>query len=145
MAIAPGAVHIEGLRELQAALRKMDGNSQKQLRVVLNNVVELVATTARSRVPHRSGRAAGSIKPQSSQREARVVAGGGVPYYFWLDFGGTVGRGKRGAGTGPIRRANVGKDGRYLYAAYRDRRATVREELSKGLQELITSSGLEAS
>lgn len=132
-------VRIEGLREFQAHLRSMDRNLPKQLRLTLNGVAKLVAETASSRVPRRTGRAAASIRPASQQRYAIVSGGGGrAPYLPWLDFGGTVGRG------GSVSRPKV-KGGRYLFAAIRDRRGMIREEIGKGLERLAKDAGFEVS
>lgn len=129
-------VSIEGLRELQAALKRIDGQSQKKLRVVLNDAVQIIAEEAKGKVPTRSGRAAGSIKAQSSQREAQIKAGGGrAPYYPWLDFGGAVGR------NNSVRRPFI-KDGRYLYPTYKDKKTEFIQKMEEGLIELIESSGL---
>lgn len=130
-------IKVDGLRDFQAALKNMDGESQKQLRLVLNESAEIVASGARRLVPSRSGRARSSIKTASSQREVRIKAGGAkASYYAWLDFGGRVGR------NNSIKRAFVGKDGRYLYPTYNRRKAWVRENLEKGLKQLVESSGM---
>lgn len=135
--VANPPIKIEGLRELQAALKDMDGESQKQLRLVLNDAAELVVSGARRRVPSRSGRARGSIKASSGQREAKVKGGSArAPYYPWLDFGGSVGR------NNSIKRPFL-KDGRFIYATYNDRRAAIFKSLEKGLTKLVKESGLE--
>ena len=132
-------VRIEGLRELQKALKTMDGQSQKRLRIVLNGAADLVVQAANPRIPRRTGRAAASMRPSSGQREASVKAGGGrVPYFGFLDFGGNVGRGDS------VKRPFI-RDGRYLYPAYRDRKAAIREKISKGLDDLIRDAGLDPS
>lgn len=133
------AVHIEGLRELKAALRRMENGSQRQLRVVLNESADLVSEGAKPRVAVQSGRARGSIRASSTQNAASVKGGGArAPYYPWLDFGGSVGRKRR------TRRPFI-KDGRYIYASYRDRKARIREAISDGLERLIRESGLNPS
>lgn len=129
------ALRIEGLREFQAALKRADGESQKQLRVVLNGAARLVVEGATPRIARRSGRAAASMRAQSQQRVARVKAGGArVPYYPWLDFGGSVGRNKS------VHRPFI-KAGRYLYPTVRDRRAMIQEELEDGLKRLARNVG----
>lgn len=139
MATANDPVRIDGLRELQAALKRMDGQSQKRLRIVLNDAAELVVSGARPRVPRRTGRAAASLKPSSGQREASVKAGGGrVPYYGFLDFGGAVGR------HDSVRRPFL-PEGRYLYPTYRDRKGSIRAKISAGLEALIRDAGLDPS
>lgn len=137
--MAVNTIKIEGIRELQAALRKMDGESQKQLRVVFNEAAKIVADTASTRVPRRTGRAAASLRAASGQREASVKGGTArAPYYPWLDFGGRVGRNRS------VSRPFL-KEGRYIYAAFRDRRATIQKTIEDGAAKLIRDSGLEAS
>lgn len=137
MAVASNSVTIEGLREFQAALKKADGYSQTMLRVVLNNVATPVAHAAQGNVPRRSGAAAGSIRVASSQREARVKAGGAkAPYYPWLDFGGSVGR------KGSVHRPFI-KKGRYLYPAYEAHRDEVVTQMEYGLALLSAASGID--
>lgn len=138
MGLADRPISADGLREVQAALKAGDGESQKQLRVVLNDAAEVVAGGARRLVASRSGRARGSVRSTSSQREARVSGGGArAKHYGWLDFGGTrIGRGG-GKATRPFL-----KDGRYIYATYNRRRPWVLERLGKGLDELIERTGL---
>jgi hypothetical protein len=130
-------IRVEGLRELQAALKAADGESQKQLRVIGNDAAEVIVAGAQRLVPRRSGRARGSIKARSGQREVRIVAGGGrAPYYAWLDFGGSVGRG--GSVSRPFLRT-----GRYLYPTYRRRRGALVTELEKGLRKIVDAAGME--
>jgi hypothetical protein len=139
MAVASTAIRIEGLREFQAALRKMDKGLPRQIRIVLNETADLVASPAKARVPRRSGRAAASIRVASSQREAKVKGGGGrVPYYGWLEFGGAVGR------RHSVRRPFV-KEGRYLYPAYESRRSRIEPTMLKGLEDLARRSGVAMS
>lgn len=124
--VAP--IKIDGVRDLQAALRAMDGETQKQLRVVFNEAADLVADTARPRVPRATGRAAASVRAKSGQREAIVVGGSAkVPYYVFLE-GGT---------NRPYRRA-----GKYLPNAYDANRARIEHVLADGLTDLVTRSGL---
>ncbi len=82
-------VQITGLRELRRALRAVDVELPRQLSRDLKEVAELVAARARSKVPHRTGRTAASIRPVVVRGGAAVRAGGArVPWYAWLDFGG---------------------------------------------------------
>ena len=137
--MARDPIRIDGLREFQAALRKVDRDLPKQLRLVLNDAAEVIVEGAKPLVPRRSGKAAASIKAQSQQRFARVKAGGArVPYYPWLDFGGSVG--KRDSVKRPFLR-----DGRFLYPTLRNRRSMLNERMEKGLADLVRRSGLEVS
>lgn len=130
-------IKITGLREFQRQLKDIDGESQKALRRVNNDAADVVVAGARRLVPvGPNRRARGSIRAQSSQREARVTGGGArAPYYPWLDFGGAVGRGRS------IRRPFL-KDGRYIYATYSARRRWILVRLEEGLTELAKGAGL---
>ena len=138
-------IRIEGLREFQRALKQMDGESQKKLKVVLDTAARTVSMGAGRRVPTRTGRASASLRAQSSQREAKVVGGSKkVPYYGWLDFGGRVGRGRTGPNSGSVRRPFI-KTGRYMYPAYAANRDSIQKALENGLVELVHEAGLEVT
>lgn len=131
-------IKIGGLRDFQKALKQMDGESQKQLRVVLNEAATTVGKGASRRVPRRTGRAADSLRAMSSQREARVMGGSKkVAYYGWLDFGGRIGRDKA------TRRPFV-QGGRYMYPAFSANRDSIYKALQASLSALARNAGLEA-
>lgn len=133
---AVNPIRIQGLKEFQRALKDMDGESQKLLRVVLNDVARTVATGAGRRVPRQTGRAAASLREQSSQREARVVGGSRkVPYYGWLDFGGRVGRDRA------VRRPFI-KAGRYMYPTLGANKESLGKALQHGLAQLARDAGV---
>jgi hypothetical protein len=132
-------IQVQGLREFQAALKAMDGNSQKKLKVVLDEASVTVARGAARRVPTKTGRAGASLRAQSSQREAKVVGGSGkVPYFGFLDFGGRVGRHKS------VARPFV-KSGRYMYPAFSANRESILRALQDGIVSLAREAGLEAT
>lgn len=137
MANAVDPIKVKGLIEFQRALKAVEDGAQKQLRVVFNSVAETVAGGARRRVSTKTGRAKGSVKVASSQREAVVKAGGArVPWYPWLDFGGRVGIHKS------VSRPFV-QGGRYLYPSYDANRASIGPALEQGLVDLVRYAGLE--
>jgi hypothetical protein len=130
-------IRIDGLVQFQRDLRKLDAELPKALRVAHNAAGQLIVDWARPRVPSRTGRAAGSIRVTSSQRESRVTGGGArVSYYPWLDFGGRVGKKKS------VKRAFI-HNGRYIYAGYTARRDDVQERLLAGLIDVCRSAGVE--
>lgn len=132
-------ITITGIKEFQKALRAMDANLPKQIRIALNKASELVIEKARPDIPRRSGRAANSLKVRSSQREARIAAGGRqAPYYPWLDFGGNVGR-KRSV------HRKFYSEGRYIYPALRKNREEITEVMSLALADLARDAGLEVT
>lgn len=132
-------IKISGLRDLQAGLKGLDGEAQKQLRLVLNGAATTVAHAAARRVPTRTGKARNSIRPASSQREARVKAGGAkAAYYGWRDFGGAVGRKKN-------TRLPFLEEGRYLYPAFHANRDSIYNGLQKSITDMLEGAGLEVN
>lgn len=130
-------ITITGLKEFQASLRKMDADLPKQLRIALNRASEVVIDKARPEVPSKSGAARASMKVRSSQREARIAAGGRkAPYYPWLDFGGHVGQ--HGKTSRPFY-----KEGRYIYPALRKNRDQITQIMVTALSDLARDAGLE--
>ena len=133
------AIKVDGLAQFSRNLKKLDADLPKALRIALNEAADVVVGDAKSRVPRRTGRAQASIKAQSTRTAVRVKAGGArVPYFAWLDFGGRVGR-KRS-----VKRAFL-KEGRYLYAAYFDKRDSgeLQTVLTKALLDVVRQAGLE--
>lgn len=130
-------VRIDGVKEFQRALRDVDANLPKQMRVIFNAATGVVIDWAVPRIPRRTGRAASSVKARSSQREARVAMGGRrAPYMPWLDFGGKTGPG--GSVVRPYRR-----EGRYLYAGLDAKHEALTQIMTKGLADLGRQAGLE--
>jgi hypothetical protein len=135
----PARITINGLRELQAALRQAESATPTMLRVALNDVATVVLDYAQPQVPVESGRARRSMKVRSSQREARIAAGGKkAPWYPWLDFGGTVGVG------GSVKRPYF-KEGRYIYPTLRKRHEQIIEVAAEALAGLVRDAGLEVT
>jgi hypothetical protein len=139
-----GYIRVEGLIDLQRRLKELDGESQKKLRVALNGAAELVVLEAQDRARKDSKRAAATIKVYSGQRDARVKAGSAkVPWFGWLDFGGTTKRfGGKAGSKSPIYREFLPK-GRYIYPAYYALQNDVAALLEANLAALITETGLE--
>ena len=100
----------------------MDPELLKELRGELKKAAEPIAQDARRRVKRSiknrsrsTGRAAASIRITAGGNRIRIVGGKKrVPYYGWLDFGGTLhpSGGRRNLQTRPIIRR-----GRYIYPA----------------------------
>jgi hypothetical protein len=134
------AITITGIREFQRALRQMDTGVPKMLRVVFNGCTKLIIDYAQGHMPKRSGRAARSLKPRSSQREARIALGGrAAPYAPWLDFGG---QGRR-PGRPPAR--PFLKEGRYVYRGLAVHRDEITELMAKGMADLARDAGLDVT
>ena len=132
-------VQVKGLKEFQGAIRQIDRALGPELRKGLNEAAEIVAGAARPLVPVRSGDAAGSIKVGSTQRAAQIKVGGeAAPYFPWLDFGGTVGRGKS------IRRPYK-RGGRFIYPTLAAKRPEVAAKVDEVLKRLATQAGFDTT
>lgn len=133
-------IKIEGVREFQRALKRMDADLPKQIRIVFNEATGIVVAYAQPRIPRRTGRAASSVKARSSQREARVAIGGNrAPYLPWLDFGGQGRKPGRPAPRPFIR------EGRYLYPSLTVKRQEITDVMEKGMLALAEQAGLTVS
>lgn len=133
----PDAIKIDGLSEFVRNLRKVDADLGKSVRIALNQAADVVVGYARPRIPRRSGRAAATLKAQSTRTAVRVTEGSRrAPYVPWLDFGGRVGR-KRS-----VIRPFL-KDGRFIYAAYFDHKDEFVEVLETALVDLVRQAGFD--
>jgi hypothetical protein len=132
-------IKIDGLAAFSRNLRKLDKDLPKALRLALNEATNLVVDEAARRVPTRTGRAKASLKAKSTRTESRIAGGSNrVPYYAWLDFGGRTGRRRS------VQRAFL-PDGRYLYAAYYDKKHQFDAALSRGLLQVAQQAGIEVT
>lgn len=137
--MAVAAIKVDGMRELQAALKALDGESQKEIRVALNEVADTVRMGAARRVPTKTGKAKASLRATSSQRETRITAGGRkAEYYGWLDFGGRVG--KERSVSRPFLR-----QGRYIWPTIAANRDTLARAVESQLVALARRKGLEVN
>lgn len=89
-------ISINGGRELRRALKKAEGNLD-DLKDAHAKVAAIVAETAKALAPKKSGKLAGSIRPNAGQRYARVSVGNnrktksGVPYAGPIHWGWPTG------------------------------------------------------
>lgn len=126
MPASRNAVRVEGLAELRRALGQLDPALQKKLRTGLLKIAHKVAERARQGVPVRSGRAKASIKASVSGNRAYLQGGKNtVPYFGWLDFGGTLK--PVGARRGTQHRPVI-QGGRYLYPTIDAMRPQITDE-----------------
>lgn len=133
-------IKVTGLAELTRALKKVDSDLPKAMRLANNEAANVVVRGALAlNVPSRSGKAAKSIKAKSTRTEGRVQGGGNqAPYYPWLDFGGRVGR------RHSVVREFI-KEGRFIYPAYKQNKEQVRDAYEMALRNLCISAGLGVS
>lgn len=129
-------IKIKGLKEFSRALRKVDSDLPKALRIANNEAADIVVEWAVPHVPKRTGKAAASLKAKSTRTAARVAGGSSsAPYYPWLDFGGRVGP------QNSVRREFI-KEGRYMYPGYRANHDQIIERLEVSLRDLAVSANL---
>lgn len=125
-------VRLEGLRELQAALRRADRELPKLVRRTLRSAARIVADDAKVRAPKRSHRLERSIRPFARGNVAGVRVSArkvsrkypqGYNYPPRIEFGGRTG----GEAAGP--RA-------FLHPAFLAKRGEVIEKLEGVLDDL---------
>lgn len=139
------SVKVTGLRELATAFRQIDSELPKEMRKSFMAISQHVVGLVQQRMVIRSGRAAGSVKARATPRGASIAAGGtAAPYYPWLDFGGSVGRGhKEGVPwSGSVRRATQ-KGGRYLYPAIAEARPEIEAGVDAAVEKTARSAGFD--
>jgi hypothetical protein len=150
-------VEVGGLAQLSKGLRGIDADGPKELRLALNSAAQLLVDTAKPKVPSVTGAARRSMVARSTRTSARVSVGGRrAPYYPWLDFGGTVGRGRKAAvavgrgrrrtasqqaSAGSVRRQFI-REGRYIYPTLRQIRPRIEAQLQESITAVIRNAGL---
>ena len=83
-----GAQQIDGLKEVNAALRSMSKASRDDMKETHKKAAAIVIDGAKRFVPVRTGRLAASIRDGSTQRMGRVrVGSASVPYAGPIHFG----------------------------------------------------------
>ena len=130
-------IKVTGLKEFNKGIKKLDKDLPKGVRVAFNGVADIFVAAVRPKIPRRTGRAAASLKAQSTQTLARVSAGGPkAPWYPWLDFGGRVGRKKS-----VVRQFY--REGRYIYPTLSEQRDKITTAMQTALVGLARDSGVE--
>lgn len=134
--MSESAIKIDGLNQFVRNLKRLDADLPKALRIGFNDAAGIVVAAARPLVPHRTGKAAASIRVSSTRSAVRVLEGGAkAPYMPWLDYGGRTGR-KRS-----VKRPFIG-DGRFLYPTFYKHGEEVHEAIVKALLDVAEQSGV---
>jgi hypothetical protein len=90
-------MQVTGLKELRRALRQAESTLPRELRKGLNEVGMIIVSDARPRIPVRSGKLAGTLRPRSTQTIGQVVLGTARTPYAQAVYWGTGHRaGRRG-------------------------------------------------
>lgn len=164
----PIKMAMPGLRELRAALDSVAPAAKTQFQGELKTIGGMVQSETQAGMPRRKGKARKSVKVKVVARRGfegvEISEGGGVaPYTAWLDFGGSVGKGRSSIarvsihGGGRVTVQRVGsrgsgsvvrpylKDGRYLYPAYERRWPDMVEATLIAVRKACVSAGVEVS
>lgn len=132
-------VQVEGLAELQRALRRADTGLARTVTDAVKAAAQPVVDDARRRVPTgppAGGHARNSIRVVKSGRTVEVRGGGArYPYYMWLEFGGHVGRKHHTY-------RNRVKGGRYIYPAATKQRGKIGRAVNRIIVRHFRSSNL---
>lgn len=130
-------VRVTGLREVQAAFRKVDADIPKGLRDELRPVAQMIAGESAAKVPWITGTAARSITPTATQRGAGISMGGArAPYMPWLDFGGSVGR------NDSVKRPVI-RGGRYVYPTIEEKMPEIVDAVEAAVVNAAKRAGFE--
>lgn len=85
--MAQPLVRVDGARQLRATLKRA-GQDLSDLKETNATVATYVATRSAAAAPHRSGRLAGSVRPNAAATNATVRAGGAaIPYAGVIHWG----------------------------------------------------------
>jgi hypothetical protein len=131
-------IEIGGLTKLSRALRAVDKEAPKQLRLTFNDSAALLIDRTRPKIPAITGAARRSLVARSTRTAARVAVGGKkAPYYPWLDFGG------KGKKPGRPAQRDFFREGRYVYPTLRQIRPEIESMLQDSIRAVIDNVGLE--
>lgn len=132
-------IRVEGLAEFNRALRQLDSDAPKQLRIVQNDSANLLIDKTRPKVPKRTGAARAAMKASSTRTSARIAVGGRkAPYFPWLDFGGKTGRNRS------VDRPFF-KKGRYVFVTLEEIAPEIEASLLAGITSVAEGAGIEVS
>jgi hypothetical protein len=163
----PIKMEMKGLSELLASMRKVAPETKREFTASLKAIGKMVQADTQADMPRRTGKARRSVKVKVVTRRGfegvQITEGGPVaPYSPWLDFGGSVGRGRRSTarvtigggrvrvqrggsrGSGSVVRPYI-KDGRYLYPAYYRRYDDMVAATLNAVRDAALSAGLEVT
>ena len=129
-------IGIVGLNEFTRALKKLDADLPKMVRLANNSAADLLIKKTQPLIPSKKGNARNSLKARSTRTSARIQVGGPkAPYYPWLDFGGRTGKNK--SVVRPFY-----KEGRYLYPTLRKYGQEISQQQHDSMAEIAKAAGL---
>ena len=139
----PPKIQIDS-RQVRDAMRAAAAGSQKALQVRFKSVASMVASAIAGEVPKLTGTAAGTVRARATTTGASIIAGGPkAPYYPWLDFGGTTGRGHEPGhpGTGAIKNRTFITEGRYMFPIVANMADIILNAAEQAESDALTDAG----
>lgn len=125
-----GGLKIEGLREVQAALRGVSDTAKNEMKATHLQAAKIIVPLAKQLAPVRTGRLAASLRASATRTSGRVRAGSNaVPYAGPIHFGW------------PARSI---KPQPFVYEALDPRRDEVLEIYAKRMNQIIEHYGIAA-
>lgn len=144
------AIRITNLAEFQKALKTTHKVLVAEFKSELRAIGAPIAAEIRGKVPRGpSGKARRSVKVSATMKGAAIKAGGdAAPYFHWLDFGGSTGRGHipKVAGSGSIKRQWLGTPvgmGRYVYPTISEHTDEIKKAAGDALGKAGRKGGFE--
>jgi hypothetical protein len=131
-------VEVGGLAQLSRALKAVDGEAPKQLRLGFNDAANLLIDRAKPKIPTVSGAARRSLVARSTRTSARVAVGGKkAPYFPWVSFGG------EGRVKGRPPKREFIREGRDIYPTLREIRPLIAQALQDRISLVVRNAGME--
>jgi hypothetical protein len=136
-------LEVSGLKELRAALKKLDTEQLKALRDGLKKAGDIVAGDARVKASLFSKRAAATIRATAGGNTVYVQGGKAkLPWYGWADFGSRKPVSGNPRSVGPWAGSGKGPThGRFIYKARDDKFDDVVKAVAEALDASIKQAG----
>lgn len=122
-------IQVQGLQELNRALKRVDANLPKQLKGRFKVIAERVASIIRGRLPSVSGTMRSKTKAHATQRGAGITWRG-VPYAGPVEFG-----------AWPRGRPYIQR-GRYIFPVVVAEESRIANEVEQVLADVMRGAGL---
>lgn len=135
-------VEVEGLKEVQKAIRDLgDKDLKKALRLANKQAAEVVASAAREKTPVRTGKLRRSVRATATQVQGSVKLGGPTaPYGGFIDYGNKIGQGGA-VGRGDTVPRDFLFGGRIVYPALNEHRQDVTDVFAREIDQVIDAAG----
>lgn len=137
----------KGADEFVDALKAVERHQPAFVRYEALTAANTIASDFRPKIPVLTGRALRSVKVRQVNDTVAVLSRGvNVDYWFWLEFGGTTGRGhKPRRGGGSVKRKYVGKLGYFYWRSLENKYPDIVEAAGQRLVTLLRRSRLEVT